>query len=394
MATIYEKSLENHKLWKGKLENCLKVELNSKQDLALAYSPGVAAPCLEIATNRELSYEYTGRGNIVAVISDGTAVLGLGDIGPYAAMPVMEGKCALFKRFANINAIPLVLDTKDPKEIIQICKALGPSFGGINLEDISAPRCVEIERTLIEEMDIPVFHDDQHGTAIVVIAALINALKLVKKEKSTLKVIVNGTGAAGSSIIRSLYNFGIRNIIAFNVKGVVIKEDYEMYDFLVKEVSEITNPLNFRGTLKEALVEADVFIGVSVANVVTKEMIATMNHDAIIFAMANPEPEITVEEAKLGGAYVVGTGRSDTVNQVNNVLAFPGLFKGALQVRATKISEEMKLAASYAIANIIDEKDLHADYVIPSSFEDGVADRVAEAVAKKAIEQGLAKINH
>lgn len=392
MGNYYEKALELHEEWKGKISVELKAPLKDKEDLSVAYTPGVAEPCREIAKDRNNAYKYTWKGNIVAVVSDGTAVLGLGDIGPEAALPVMEGKAALFKRFAGVNAIPIVLDTKDPKEIIETVKRMAPTFGGINLEDISAPRCVEIERTLIEELDIPVFHDDQHGTAIVVTAGVMNALKLIGKKKEDVTLVVSGTGAAGSSVIKMLHAYGIRSIYAFNVNGILRKGVMDQYNFLEKELCEITNGEDEPLTLSEAMKRADLFVGVSAPKVLTKEMVASMKKDAIVFAMANPEPEISYEDAIDAGARVVGTGRSDFPNQVNNVLAFPGLFKGALQVRARKITEAMKMAAAEGIASLIEEKDLREDYVIPGAFDERVAEVVANAVARKAVEEGLSRI--
>lgn len=392
MGNYYEKALSLHEEWKGKISVELKAPLMDKEDLSVAYTPGVAEPCREIAKDRDNAYKYTWKGNIVAVVSDGTAVLGLGDIGPEAALPVMEGKAALFKRFAGVNAIPIVLDTKDSKEIIETVKRIAPTFGGINLEDISAPRCVEIERTLIEELDIPVFHDDQHGTAIVVTAGIMNGLKLIGKKKEEVTLVVSGTGAAGSSVIKMLHAYGIRCIYAFNVNGILRKGDMEEYNFLEKELCEITNEADEALTLSEAMKRADLFVGVSAPKVLTKEMVASMKKDAIVFAMANPEPEISYEDAVDAGARVVGTGRSDFPNQVNNVLAFPGLFKGALQVRASKITEAMKMAAAEGIASLIEEKDLREDYVIPGAFDERVAEVVADAVARKAVEEGLSRI--
>ena len=382
MSTIYEKSLQKHSEWKGKLEIKLKEPLNNKDDLSIAYTPGVAEPCRAISKDKNEVYNYTWKGNTIAVVTDGTAVLGLGDIGPEASLPVMEGKCILLKEFGNVNAVPICLDTKDTEEIIAICKAIAPTFGGINLEDISAPRCVEIERRLIEELDIPVFHDDQHGTAIVVTAALINSMKLVKKKPEELKVIVSGTGAAGSSIIRMLLKLGIKEIYGFNINGTIIKEDANKYDFLTRELSEIVNPYSKRTTLAEEIVGSDVFIGVSAPRILTKEMVLSMNKNAIVFAMANPEPEITSEDAIDAGAYIVGTGRSDFPNQINNVLAFPGLFKGALECRAKKITEEMKMAAAIGIASLVTDEELRPDYVIPSPFDRRVAETVANEVKK------------
>ena len=382
MSTIYEKSLQKHSEWKGKLEIKLKEPLNNKEDLSIAYTPGVAEPCRAISKDKNEVYNYTWKGNTIAVVTDGTAVLGLGDIGPEASLPVMEGKCILLKEFGDVNAVPICLDTKDTEEIIAICKAIAPTFGGINLEDISAPRCVEIERRLIEELDIPVFHDDQHGTAIVVTAALINSMKLVNKKPEELKVIVSGTGAAGSSIIRMLLKLGIKEIYGFNINGTIIKEDTNKYDFLTKELSEIVNPYSKRTTLAEEIVGSDVFIGVSAPKILTKEMVLSMNKNAIVFAMANPEPEITYEDAIDAGAYIIGTGRSDFPNQINNVLAFPGLFKGALECRAKKITEEMKMAAAIGIASLVTDEELRPDYVIPSPFDRRVAETVANEVKK------------
>lgn len=392
MSTVYEKALKKHEEWKGKIGTHLKAPIDSREDLNLAYTPGVAQPCIEINKNKDDVYKYTWKGNTVAVITDGTAVLGLGDIGPEASLPVMEGKCALLKRFGNVDAVPIALDTKDPKEIIQICKALAPSFGGFNLEDISAPRCVEIERALIEALDIPVFHDDQHGTAIVVTAGLINALKLVKKQPEDIKVVVSGAGAAGSSIIRMIHQLGVKSIYAFNINGIITKDDYDSYDFLTQELSEIVNPDRQRVTMKEAFVGADVFIGVSAPRIVTKDMVKSMNENPIVFAMANPEPEISYLDAVEAGAAVAGTGRSDAPNQVNNVLAFPGLFRGALDCRASKINEEMKLAAAIGIAKLIEDHEIRADYVIPSAFDDRVAEVVAKEVMKAAYETKVARI--
>ena len=389
MSTVYEKALEKHEEWQGKIGTHLKSPINSREDLNLAYTPGVAQPCIEINKNKADVYKYTWKGNTVAVITDGTAVLGLGDIGPEASLPVMEGKCALLKRFGDVDGIPIALDTKDPKEIIQICKALAPGFGGFNLEDISAPRCVEIERALIEALDIPVFHDDQHGTAIVVTAGLINALKLVNKKVEDIKVVVSGAGAAGSSIIRMLDKLGVKDILAFNINGIITKADNDKYDFLTKELSEIVNKEQKRITFKEAFVGADVFIGVSAPRIVSKDMVKSMNHDAIVFSMANPEPEISYQDAKDAGARVVGTGRSDSPNQVNNVLAFPGLFKGALDCRATKINEEMKLGAAIGIAKLIETHEMNDEYVIPSAFDERVAKTVAEEVIKAAHQTGV-----
>lgn len=389
---VYERALELHEKLAGKIDVTPTCSLKNKDDLSLAYSPGVAEPCRRIHANKDDVYKYTWKSNIVAVVSDGTAVLGLGDIGPEAGLPVMEGKAVLFKQFGGVNAIPIMLDTKDPDEIVNIVKKIAPTFGGINLEDISAPRCVEIERRLIEELDIPVFHDDQHGTAIVVIAALINALKLVNKKPEDCKLVISGTGAAGSSIIKMLRAFGIHNILAFNSKGVLNRKYNDSYNFLNKEIADITNEAQIDCTLREAMVGADIFLGVSAKNLVDSDMVKSMNRDAIVLAMANPDPEIPYDDAKAAGARIIGTGRSDYPNQVNNVLAFPGLFKGALSVRARKITEEMKMAAAVGIAKIAEEEGLRDDYVIPSAFNPKVAEVVAAEVAKKAIEQGLNRI--
>ena len=389
MKDIYQESLELHQKAKGKLEVQLKVPLNDSLDLSLAYTPGVAKPCLEIAKDKDLAYQYTWKQNSVAVVSDGTAVLGLGDIGPEAAMPVMEGKAILFKKFGNIDAVPICLDTKDPQEIIRIVKAIAPSFGGINLEDISAPRCVEIERTLINELNIPVFHDDQHGTAIVVTAGLLNALKVVSKKVEDITVVVSGTGAAGSSIIKMLHALGVKEIYGFNINGIVIKDDYDKYDFLTQELTKITNSKSKRLSMSEALKEADVFIGVSAPNILTQEMVKGMKKDPIVFAMANPEPEINYDDALEAGVAVMGTGRSDYPNQINNVLAFPGLFRGALDVKAYKITEGMKLAAAYGLASLVSEEELSPTYVIPHALDPRVAKMVADAVAQKAKEEGV-----
>ncbi len=389
MADVYQEALKLHEELKGKLGVNVKTRVETKDDLSLLSTPGVAQPCREIHKNKNNVYKYTWKGNSVAVVSDGTAVLGLGDIGPEAAMPVMEGKAILFKKFGDIDAVPICLDTKDPKEIISIVKALAPTFGGINLEDISAPRCIEIERTLKEELDIPVFHDDQHGTAIVVTAGLINALKVVKKDISDVSVVVSGTGAAGSSIIKMIHNLGVKEIYGFNINGIVLKEDYDQYDFLTQELSLITNTQNKRITMKEALEEADVFIGVSAPGLLTREMVKGMKENPIVFAMANPEPEIKYQDAIEAGARVVGTGRSDYPNQINNLLAFPGLFRGALDVHATKITEEMKLAAAYGLASLVSDEELSETYIIPDALNPKVAKTVAKAVGEKAIEQGV-----
>ena len=386
---IYEKALALHKEHHGKMEINVKVLMETMEDLSMAYTPGVAQPCREIHNNPETVYDYTWKGNSVAVVSDGTAVLGLGDIGPAAGLPVMEGKSILFKKYANIDAVPLCIDTKDPQEIIKFCKQIAPTFGGINLEDISAPRCVEIERTLKKELDIPVFHDDQHGTAIVVTAALVNALKVVDKKPEDVTVVVSGTGAAGSSIIHMIHDLGVKEIYGFNINGIVIKDDYDKYDFLTQELTEITNKSNKRMTMAEAVKEADVFIGVSAPGLLTKEMVQSMKEKPIVFAMANPEPEIKYHDAVDAGAAVVGTGRSDFPNQINNVLAFPGLFRGALDVHATKITEGMKLAAAKGLASLVSDEELNKDYIIPRATDARVAVTVAKAVSDQAIKEDV-----
>lgn len=391
MPTVYERALELHEKNKGKLSVVSKVAVKNKDDLSLAYSPGVAEPCRKIAANKEDVYKYTAKGNLVAVITDGTAVLGLGDIGPEAALPVMEGKCVLFKEFAGVDAIPICLDTKDPEEIIRTAKLLAPGLGGINLEDISAPRCIEIETRLKEELDIPVFHDDQHGTAIVVAAGLINAFKFLGKKFSEAKVVVNGAGAAGSSIAKLIHKLGVTNLLVLDKPGILRRSEKDSYDFSKRELAELTNPEDIKGDLSVAIKDADVFVGVSIGNILTTEMVKTMNKDAIIFAMANPTPEIMPEDALAGGARIVGTGRSDYPNQINNVLVFPGLFKGALEAKSKKITEEMKLAAANGLASLIKEEELNENYIIPDAFDPRVADAVATAVKKVAKEQGICR---
>ncbi|MRD39657.1 NAD-dependent malic enzyme [Bacillus thuringiensis] len=388
---INERSLLLHKELVGKIEITSKVEVNSADDLSLTYTPGVAESCKAIAADEETVYDYTARGNMVAVVSDGTAVLGLGNIGPKAAMPVMEGKSILFKKFANVDAFPLCLGTTDVDEIVTLVKNLEPTFAGINLEDIAAPRCFEIEKRLKEETNIPVFHDDQHGTAIVVLAAVINALKVVSKQMDNVKIVINGAGSAGIAIGKLLLKAGAKHITLVSLEGIVCEGETWMNEAQI-EVSKKTNREHVRGTLKEAIHQADIFIGVSAPNVLTKELVQTMNEKAIVFAMANPIPEIFPEDALEAGAAVVGTGRSDYANQVNNVLAFPGIFRGALDVRATDITEEMKLAAAYGIANIITEEERNANYVIPNPLDKRVVPSVAEAVAKAAIDSGVAQI--
>lgn len=388
---IYEESLKYHEELKGKYQIKSNCKITSSRDLSLAYTPGVAEPCREIYKNPDLAYTYTRKWNTVAVISDGTAVLGLGDIGPLASIPVMEGKSILFKEFANVDAFPLVLDTKNVDEIVDTIVRISPSLGGINLEDISAPRCFEIEKKLKEKLDIPVFHDDQHGTAIVVLAGLINALKLVKKEIENIKIVINGAGSAGTAICKLLISFGARDIIVCDKTGI-INRDMDSLNDSMKELSLITNKDNIKGGLKDSLINADVFIGVSAPNLVSKEMALTMNKDAIIFAMANPTPEIFPEIAKEAGIKVIGTGRSDFPNQVNNVLAFPGIFRGALDVRASEINEEMKISAAYAIANSVKKEDLDYDFILPKAFDLAVQKTVADAVKEAAIKTGVSKL--
>lgn len=390
--SLREEALHMHREHKGKLESKSKVTVKNAKDLSLAYSPGVAEPCKMIYDKPETVYEYTMKGNMVAVVTDGTAVLGLGNIGPEAALPVMEGKAILFKSFAGVDAFPICLDTTDIDEIVETVKRLEPVFGGVNLEDIAAPNCFVIEEKLKKEMNIPVFHDDQHGTAIVTAAGLVNALKLVGKEMSEIKVVASGAGAAGIAIIKLLYNFGVRDIIMCDSKGAIYEGRPFGMNKVKSEVAKYTNRDKAAGSLADVIKEADVFIGVSVEGALTKEMVQSMKKDPIIFAMANPNPEIMPADAKAAGVKVIGTGRSDFPNQVNNVLAFPGIFRGALDVRATHINEKMKQAAVHAIAGLIDEHELNADYVIPRPFDPRVAPAVAAAVAKAAMETGVARI--
>ncbi len=377
--TLNEKALALHEEWNGKLETVSKTPVKSREDLALAYTPGVAEPCKVIAEDKEAAYKYTMKANTVAVVSDGSAVLGLGNIGPHAAMPVMEGKAVLFKEFGGVNAVPICLDTQDTEEIIKTVTYLAPGFGGINLEDISAPRCFEIEERLKATLDIPVFHDDQHGTAIVVLAGIINGLKVVGKKKEDCKVVVNGAGSAGVAITKLLLTYGFPNVTMCDKVGIVSKNT-EGLNWMQQKMAEVTNLSGATGTLADAMKGADIFVGVSAPGIVSPEMVASMNKDAILFAMANPVPEIMPDVAKAAGARIVGTGRSDFPNQVNNVVAFPGIFKGALEGRATQITEEMKLAAANAIANLVPENELNEDNIMPEAFNPEVAEVVANAV--------------
>ncbi len=386
-----KESLRLHAEWKGKLDTVAKMKIETRDDLSLAYTPGVAQPCLEIQKDIDKSYEYTGRGNSVAVITDGTAVLGLGDIGPEAGMPVMEGKCVLFKEFGGINAIPLCIRSKDTEEIVRTIALLAGSFGGINLEDIAAPRCFEIERRLKELCDIPVFHDDQHGTAIVVAAALLNAVKLSQKKMGELNIVINGAGSAGISIAKLLSQMGFGDIILCDIDGLLYEGRANMNEAQQK-MAAITNKRKLSGTLADAMKNADIFIGVSAPNVVTKDMVRSMADKAIVFPMANPTPEIMPEAAKEAGAYIVGTGRSDYPNQISNVLAFPGIFRGALDVRASDINEEMKVAAAKAIASLISDEELNEEYIIPSALNKRVAQEIAKEVAQAAIDSKVARV--
>ncbi len=372
-------AMELHEQWQGKIETVAKSKVKSREDLALAYTPGVAEPCKVIAKDKELAYKYTMKANTIAVVSDGSAVLGLGNIGPEAAMPVMEGKAVLFKEFGGVNAVPICLDTQDTEEIIKTVQFLAPTFGGINLEDISAPRCFEIEQRLKETLDIPVFHDDQHGTAIVVLAATINALKIVKKEKADCKIVVNGAGSAGVAITKLLLNYGFKNIVMVDRTGAIASDRADL-NWSKKEMLELTNPNDEKGSLADVMKNADIFVGVSAPNTLSADMVKTMNTDPIIFAMSNPVPEIMPDVAKAAGARIVGTGRSDFPNQINNVVAFPGIFKGALEGRAKQITEEMKLAAAEAIASLVSDDELCEDMIMPEAFDPRVADKVAAAV--------------
>lgn len=387
-----KESLRLHNEWKGKIEVVATVDVKDKDDLSLAYTPGVAQPCLEIQKDEEKSYELTRRHNLCAVITDGSAVLGLGDIGPVAGMPVMEGKCLLFKSFADVDAFPLCVKTKDVDEFVETVYNISDSFGGINLEDISAPRCFEIEKKLKEKCSIPVFHDDQHGTAVIVLAGMLNALKIVKKDKETAKIVINGIGAAGSSVCRLLLEAGFKNIVLCDKFGIINENDESIPFEYMKELSKKTNREHISGTLKDAMVGADAFLGFSRPGLVTKEMVESMNNDAIIFACANPTPEIFPEEAKESGAKIISTGRSDYPNQINNVLAFPGIFRGAFDVRASEINEEMKMAAAKAIAGLISDDELSADNIIPKPFDNRVVEAVSKAVADAARKTGVARI--
>ena len=386
-----EKSLEKHYEWKGKIESAYRVPVSTKEELCLAYTPGVAEPCMAIHNDVNKSYELTRRWNTVPVITDGTAVLGLGDIGPEAGMPVMEGKCALFKAFANVDAFPICIKSKDVEDIIKTVKLISGSFGGINLEDISAPRCFEIEKRLKEELDIPVFHDDQHGTAIVVGAALMNALKLADKKIDEIKVVLNGAGAAGIAISKYLMTLGVKDLIAVDRYGIIVEGDTRFND-AQQELAKITNRNKISGTLKDAMVGADVFVGVSVANVVTKEMVRTMNEKAILFPLANPVPEISYEDAKEAGAFIVGTGSSEKPNQINNVLVFPGLFRGALDVRASTVNQEMMIAASRGIMNCVSDEELNPEYILPYAWDERAHKNVAKFVSEAAIATKVNKI--
>lgn len=391
MVDIKTEALKLHRENRGKIEVISKVQLRDSRDLSLAYTPGVAEPCKEINNDPELAYEYTAKGRVVAVITDGSAVLGLGNIGPAAAMPVMEGKSVLFKNFGGVDAFPICLDTQDVDEIVKTIKYLAPTFGGINLEDISAPRCFEIEKRLKEELDIPIFHDDQHGTAVVVLAAIINALKIVEKDIKDVKVAISGAGAAGVAIAKLLLSAGVADVVVCDSRGIVSKDRTDLNPSK-QELAEITNKQNLKGNIFDAIKDKDIFIGVSGPGTVTQDMVKAMAKDAIVFALANPVPEIYPDDAKAAGARVVGTGRSDFPNQINNVLAFPGIFRGALETRATDINEEMKIAAAHAIASLIAPEELSPDYCIPGAFDKRVAAHVACEVAKAAMETGVAKI--
>ena len=386
-----ELALKMHEENGGKVSIQSKVKVKCKDDLSTAYTPGVAEPCLKIKENKDDVYKYTCKSNMVAVVSDGTAVLGLGNIGASASIPVMEGKSILFKEFANVDAFPICIDTMDMDDIVKTVKLIEPVFGGINLEDINSPRCIEIENRLKKELDIPVFHDDQHGTAIIVSAGILNAVKLAGKKMEDLEIVINGAGSAGMAIAKMLLNLNVKNIVLCDINGAIHK-DSKYINWEQREMIEVTNKNNEKGTLVDIIKNKDVFIGVSAPNMVTKEMVSTMKEKAIVFAMANPIPEIFPDEAKLGGAFIVGTGRSDFPNQVNNVLAFPGIFRGALDVRAKEINEEMKVAAAYAIANVVSEEELSPEYVLPDAFNKSVVENVSKAVKEAAIKTGVARI--
>ena len=385
-----QEALRLHEEWQGKIEVTSRVPVANKHDLSVAYTPGVAEPCKYIHGKKEDVYKYTAKYNLVAIVTDGTAVLGLGDIGPEAALPVMEGKAVLFKEFGGVDAFPICLDSKDVDEIVDAVRMIAPTFGGINLEDISAPRCVLIEQKLKEQLDIPIFHDDQHCTAVVVVAGLINALKITGKKIEEIKVVLSGAGAAGSAIIKMLIGFGVKDIVACSRKGI-LTADMEYENWLHNEIASYTNPERKSGTLADALKGADVFIGVSAKGLVTEDMIRSMNPDPIVFAMANPDPEIEPEKAKAAGARIIGTGRSDHPNQINNVLAFPGIFRGTLDARASDINTEMKLAAAYAIASLISDEELNEDYIIVPAFDERVGETVAKAVYEAAVKSGVAR---
>ena len=387
-----QESLRRHAQWKGKIEVTVKVPVGTKEDLSLAYTPGVAQPCLEIQKDINKSYDLTLRHNLCLVVTDGTAVLGLGDIGPEAGMPVMEGKCVLFKAFGGVDAFPLCIKSKDVDEIVNTIYLISGSFGGVNLEDIAAPRCFEIERKLKEKCDIPIFHDDQHGTAVVTLAGLLNAIKLVGKKKENVRIVINGAGAAAISITKLLLSCGFPNVILCDRRGAIYEGRTDGMNWIKDEMAKITNKEKKHGTLAEVLVGADVFIGVSAPGTLTVDMVKTMNKDSIVFACANPVPEIFPDDAKKGGAAVVATGRSDFPNQINNVLAFPGIFRGTFDVRASDINDEMKIAASYALASLISDKELNPDYIIPAAFDKRVADAVAAAVREAAKKSGVARI--
>ncbi len=389
--SILKEALDLHLEWKGKIEVTSKVPVKTKYDMSTAYTPGVAEPCKEIHKNKDDVYKYTGKGNLVAIVTDGSAVLGLGDIGPEASLPVMEGKAVLFKSFANVDAFPICIPSKDVEDIVQTVKMIEPGFGGINLEDISSPRCAEIERRLKEELDIPVFHDDQHGTAVVVVAGMINALKIVNKRFDNIKIAMSGAGAAGAAITKMLISMGAKDIVVCNSKGI-LSRDEKYNNWVHQEIAEMTNEKKEKGTLADAMVDADVFIGVSVKDIVSQKMVEAMAKDAIVLPMANPDPEILPEAAKAAGARVIGTGRSDFPNQINNVLAFPGIFRGALDAKASDINEEMKMAAAIAIAELVTAEELNEEYIIVPAFDERVGDAVAKKVYDAAVKTGVSRV--